>query len=468
MTTMKPPPPDDSNDNADGVSESPSSSESEVAESPAPRVGVGSLLRFRLSTFLAVTALACIGAAWWFRSAPVYRIYDDGSVAYSQMQPNSEGGESLSGDYHLIDARGRVMLRGAHLEGKPNGRFTTYYSNGFRKATGEVRNGVAIGVWQFWAPGGGKLAELTFARAADVLRGVDPGTIPRHRQGAAAYWHASTGKPAARGQFASDLRHGPWKFWNEAGQLIAQGTFDRGMRHGEWRVMDEETGAWRDVYFLHGVEYGDPASVGKRLTRLGERLRRAESSWRHDLAELAKHRELALPALADGLQSDQPAIQARSLLVIAHLLGGSPARPQLPETAVKRVRQLYVSDSRRVRQRAAMVLLAIDRDDQLPHWRTLANTMSGAIREADVPLDLLGALAELDQTIRYLEPREPPIEPRVRRLLARVAGDWVVNDAEHFGAVHPRLRQAADELSKDPDQIVAILFQTSHQWQAVW
>lgn len=128
--------------------------------------------------------------------------------------------------------RGTLRFEGSGRRGAEEGHWTFWYRDGQLREEGAFRDGRRVGTWTQWHPNG--------QRASAGERVWDP------EQGAS-------------------VRHGPWRFWHESGDLRAEGSYDMGRRDGPWsywtadeaHVLDANlTGTYVDDVRVEGVEPG--------------------------------------------------------------------------------------------------------------------------------------------------------------------------------------------------------------------
>lgn len=110
------------------------------------------------------------------------------------------------------------------------GPYRTYYSNGQVKEEGAYERGLPLGPWTTYDPGGAVMDVRVYHRP--------PQLKPKEWQ----VYHPS-GKLAVEGQFdEQDRPHGPWKYFDQEGQLQRAGHFEHGLRTGEWLRYHYRTG----------------------------------------------------------------------------------------------------------------------------------------------------------------------------------------------------------------------------------
>lgn len=117
--------------------------------------------------------------------------------------------------------RGRLAKQIYYERGVLNGLWTSFYPSQKRKLSGAMSDGLPHGRWQQWGPDGALLGQYTISRGS--------GTVTR--------WHAN-GHKAQQWQLSAGTRHGKFRRWTAAGQLILSGRYLNGKRHGWWHVRD--------------------------------------------------------------------------------------------------------------------------------------------------------------------------------------------------------------------------------------
>lgn len=96
-----------------------------------------------------------------------------------------------------------------------NGPVTEHYPDGKINHTGQHREGLKHGVWEFFWPGGGMRERQEF----------DHG----QRDGVFSRWWENNQKQS-EGAWVTGEKHGTWDFWTPDGALTAREEWDQGTR----------------------------------------------------------------------------------------------------------------------------------------------------------------------------------------------------------------------------------------------
>jgi antitoxin component YwqK of YwqJK toxin-antitoxin module len=181
-------------------------------------------------------------------------------VGTSRVCVNDQGVEH--GPITTVDALGRLLEQGAHLDGKPHGlwkrwradgsplseteyvagvkagRETLFDAKGERESEGANVDGKKHGLWIDWLPKGLKLRETHWERGV--------------RQGRATEWDDRGGKKA-EGSYADGAKEGLWTSYHPNGRQASQGTMHNNEPVGVWARWDEEGTKDNSVEYKNGV-----------------------------------------------------------------------------------------------------------------------------------------------------------------------------------------------------------------------
>lgn len=110
------------------------------------------------------------------------------------------------------------LKRGSIINGKKEGSWKNYHSNGQLNRSGTYINGEEEGYWFFYHSNGILFAE------GEIKNGEN--------QGLWSYYDTENGNLLARGLFKDSLRQGWWEFFNEDGTLDyeATGTYKNSLK----------------------------------------------------------------------------------------------------------------------------------------------------------------------------------------------------------------------------------------------
>jgi antitoxin component YwqK of YwqJK toxin-antitoxin module len=112
-----------------------------------------------------------------------------------------------------------------YKDGRPDGLWRTWWSNGRLKSEGEYRAGDLHGTWRTWFEDGAPQTEQTF------VLGKPEGTW-RH-------WYHH-GQLVTEGFYRAGRKEGPWREWFGDGTLKAEGEFREGRPTGVASVHDAQ------------------------------------------------------------------------------------------------------------------------------------------------------------------------------------------------------------------------------------
>lgn len=159
-------------------------------------------MRPRLAHVAVLAALAsCSGTSPRSGPAP--------GVDYRTEEPVLEGplpvvpGGTL--DRMTDDESGSLICEGYRVNGRREGTWRFFHSDGSRHSAAVYENGRRVGVWYRWYEGTSQLAE----------RSHWDGTLHGPSEG----WYPS-GQMRHRGTYSHGNRVGEWLLWNESGEAV--------------------------------------------------------------------------------------------------------------------------------------------------------------------------------------------------------------------------------------------------------
>lgn len=133
-----------------------------------------------------------------------YRFDNDGLIYKSGTE------ELFTGK--IIDTAD-VIIEYEVVNGKKNGEFVTFYTNGNIEKTGWIKQNANVGEWKYYYP---------------------DGTLE------------------SRGHFVKDTPHGLWERFYRNGKLKQSGLYKYGLEDGEWLFYDEKGELIKFSYYHEG------------------------------------------------------------------------------------------------------------------------------------------------------------------------------------------------------------------------
>lgn len=133
-----------------------------------------------------------------------YRFDNDGLIYKSGSE------ELFTG--RIVDTAD-VIIEYEVVNGKKNGEFITFYTNGNVEKTGLIKQNANVGEWKYYYP---------------------DGTLE------------------SRGHFVKDTPHGLWERFHKTGELKQKGSYKFGLEDGEWLFFDEEGKLIKFYYYIEG------------------------------------------------------------------------------------------------------------------------------------------------------------------------------------------------------------------------
>ena len=113
---------------------------------------------------------------------------------------------------------GHKMSEGPYIDGKEEGKWTTWYRSGEVECEKLYKNGERYRK-QAYYKSGRKRAEIGF-------RGFK-------RQGKSVHWYEN-GQKRSEGSYENGRRTGKWTYWHENGKKKSEGMYEDGRRQGKW------------------------------------------------------------------------------------------------------------------------------------------------------------------------------------------------------------------------------------------
>lgn len=129
-------------------------------------------------------------------------------------------------DYEIIEKNGIIYLknetspftgkviskkdRNFYVNGKPHGKWLTFYPNGNLKSIESWKNGKLFGKYILYQENGTKIFETTY------LNGKDNGNY---------FLFHENGQIQVQGRFKNGIPKGIWKYYNSKGKLTGKATY---------------------------------------------------------------------------------------------------------------------------------------------------------------------------------------------------------------------------------------------------
>ena len=95
--------------------------------------------------------------------------------------------------------------------------------------------------------------ESTAVRATGEKRRFETESVDGKRQGRWTTWF-DNGQKRSEGGYLDGEMHGPFTLWYESGNKREEGQYVRGRAHGLWTKWDEQGNRIKQVEFRHGVK----------------------------------------------------------------------------------------------------------------------------------------------------------------------------------------------------------------------
>ena len=139
------------------------------------------------------------------------------TVSYAAKTINDSEGEDIDGIMYLKSTHtpftGKVVChkdRSYYKDGKPHGKWLSFYPNGNLKSIENWKNGQLVGKFVLYQLNGSKVFETTY------LNGKDNGNY---------YMYHDNGKVEVEGRFLNGVPKGTWKFYDERGKLTGKAEY---------------------------------------------------------------------------------------------------------------------------------------------------------------------------------------------------------------------------------------------------
>ena len=135
------------------------------------------------------------------------------------------------GTWSLRDKEDNLLVRGEYANDVPTGWWTIWHVSGKKAAEGRMKNGAKSGVWRTWYEDGTPQSLVTYAVTAP------PGKKTTSSTGAAT---GGTRRKKTPLEMAAFPRDGVTKAWYPSGKLKFEGSYQDDKEVGPWRIYDEE------------------------------------------------------------------------------------------------------------------------------------------------------------------------------------------------------------------------------------
>jgi antitoxin component YwqK of YwqJK toxin-antitoxin module len=119
------------------------------------------------------------------------------------------------------------LTQGSFRNGKWDGPYVDYHSNGRVFAKGTYKNGIKEGEWVWYDVYGERFPDIS-------------GTYKNGKQEGSRIGYFKNGLLRQKGNYKNGNREGPWAYYYENGQLMRKGTFKNGFRNGAWVYYNED------------------------------------------------------------------------------------------------------------------------------------------------------------------------------------------------------------------------------------
>ncbi|HEX2606741.1 MAG TPA: TonB family protein [Flavisolibacter sp.] len=136
------------------------------------------------------------------------------------------------GPYTVFYPGNRLAQKSYYKEGLLNGGFMTWYENGQRKDSGELRNNQMIGIWNKWFDNGQQMIQAVYTAASlppavNDINGMVASAYTGIKDGYYTSWYRN-GNREATGRFKQDQMEGEWLWFYENTQPSTQELYEGG------------------------------------------------------------------------------------------------------------------------------------------------------------------------------------------------------------------------------------------------
>lgn len=139
------------------------------------------------------------------------------SISSAAQTINYNEGVDIEGTMYLkftlTPFTGKIVTnkdRSYYKDGKPHGKWLSFYPNGNLKSIENWKNGQLVGKFVLYQMNGSKVFETTY------LNGKDNGNY---------FMFHDNGKVEVEGKFLNGVPKGTWKFYNEKGKLTGKAEY---------------------------------------------------------------------------------------------------------------------------------------------------------------------------------------------------------------------------------------------------
>lgn len=200
----------------------------------------------------------------------IHRMYDpDGKVtnAFIYDQNGNKSGEGIitnegkkEGLWKYFNSDGSIRATGRYANNLATGKWQYYYEKGTKEQEGSFENGKPVGLWQwFYSDGSIKREEEFYAGKPEGLY-MEYDTLGNVIVNGKYFdgqkeeeWFYTIGDYTEKGKYVADLKDGKWQAFYSDGKLKYEGNFIQGNPDGEHRFY-YPNGQLKEVqYYIMGI-----------------------------------------------------------------------------------------------------------------------------------------------------------------------------------------------------------------------
>ena len=162
---------------------------------------------------------------------------------------------------------GKPKVRKSFKAGTPNGQYKEWNANGSIRITGLYSNGLKDGQWteryfvadqdfQHYEYKNGKKNGKFIEYLSDGTKVIEGNYKEGQKEGPWEYYFEN-GKMDMNGHFKSNLQNGHWQYWYPNGQLYYEGEFELGEKQGIWNFNYNDGQLWKKGEYTNDKKNGN-------------------------------------------------------------------------------------------------------------------------------------------------------------------------------------------------------------------
>jgi uncharacterized protein len=185
-------------------------------------------------------------------------LYNDTGVKLGEGIITNEG--KKEGDWQYFNSDGTIRAKGRFVNNLEQGNWNYYFTNGKTEQAGVFKNGKVNGLWKWYYPNGELKREEEYFEGKEEGISVEYDTLGSIITSGSYFdgmkegeWIYKAGDYSEKGKYIGDLKDGKWQAFYNDGTLKYEGNFVQGNPDGE-HVFYFPDGKIKEVnYYIMGI-----------------------------------------------------------------------------------------------------------------------------------------------------------------------------------------------------------------------